>query len=168
MSAHNRTVTLALVFVGCLLILAATGGGIFLTFQAVQQDAREASAVTEGIQHPAPLVKSIYGTEGNLWLTMFREPFETVVFLFRDGSVVTFSTHDASTIDAPISMLVDYLKKSGRSLKDCLIVVHNHFTPAGFTMGDESSYAYLKFRGFRGVFGIYYTATGRFLGVSDR
>jgi len=154
MSAQNRTVTLALVFVGCLLILAATGGGIFLTFQAAQ--------------HPAPLVKSIYGTEGNLWLTMFREPFETVVFLFRDGSVVTFSTHDAATIDAPISMLVDYLKKSGRSLKDCLIVVHNHFTPAGFTMGDESSYGYLKFRGFRGVFGIYYTATGRFLGVSDR
>jgi hypothetical protein len=113
----------------------------------------------------SPGGKTLYCGEGSICKAVFTEPFETVVFLFRDGSFLTYSTHDDKIIDAPISVLADEVINSGRFLEDCLLIVHNHFSPVGFTQGDETCYEFLKRKGFRGVFGIYYPATGRFLGI---
>ena len=106
--------------------------------------------------------ESVSVTVGSVISGFFREPFETVVFIFRDGSFLAFSTSDDKAVSAPISWVTESIQKSGRSAADIILCVHNHFSPVGFTPGDIDAYEYLKGKGFRGVFGIYYTASGRF------
>jgi len=98
----------------------------------------------------------------------FTEPFETVVFRFRDGSFLTFSTNEGSAVGVPISWVTETIEKNGHAVSDIVLCVHNHFTPTGFTLADRRSCGYLRDRGFRGVFGIYYTATGRFRELGEK
>jgi hypothetical protein len=105
---------------------------------------------------------TLYQTEWNIYTTIFKEPFETAVFLFKDGAVLTFSTHEADRVGVAIQTIVEWVGKTGRSIKDCLRVVHNHFSPGGFTDSDRYTYNYLKTKGFIGVFGIYHTSSGVF------
>lgn len=108
---------------------------------------------------------TLYQTEWNIYASMFKEPFETAVFMFKDGTILTYSTHEASRVGVAAQTIVEWTKKSGKNIKDCLLVVHNHFSPAGFTDSDRYTYNYLKNKGFKGVFGIYYTATGMFQAI---
>jgi hypothetical protein len=101
-------------------------------------------------------------TGGSVISGFFREPFETAVFIFRDGSFLTFSTNDDRAVSVPISWVSESIQKSGHAVSDIILCVHNHFSPIGFTSGDMDAYRYLKGKGFRGVFGIYYTANGKF------
>ena len=105
---------------------------------------------------------SVSVTAGSVISGFFREPFETAVFIFRDGSFLTFSTNDDKAVSVPISWVTESIENTGRAVSDIILCVHNHFSPSGFTPGDTDAYRYLRDKGFRGVFGIYYTATGRF------
>jgi len=105
---------------------------------------------------------SVSVTTGSVIFGFFREPFETAVFIFRDGSFLTFSTNDDKAVSVPISWVTESIENTGRAVSDIILCVHNHFSPSGFTPGDTDAYRYLRDKGFRGVFGIYYTATGRF------
>lgn len=166
MTTDTRQSSLALVFVGALLLFLIGGAGIIFKFSAERAESANASAVIDGIE-PTPGGKTLYAGEGSICKAVFTEPFETVCFLFRDGSFLTFTTQDDRMIDAPIAILLAEVSESGRFIEDCLLIVHNHFTPVGFSPGDMRSYHYLRDKGFRGVFGIYYTTTGRFLGLED-
>ena len=106
--------------------------------------------------------ESVTVTQGDVISGFFREPFETIVFIFRDGSFLTFSTNDDNAVGVPISWVTGMIEKTGRSISDIILCVHNHFQPSGFTSPDVGSYRYLRGKGFRGVFGIFYTATGTF------
>jgi hypothetical protein len=106
--------------------------------------------------------ESVSVTGGSIISGFFREPFETAVFIFRDGSFLTFSTNDDKAVSVPISWVTESIENTGRAVSDIILCVHNHFSPSGFTPGDTDAYRYLRDKGFRGVFGIYYTATGRF------
>jgi hypothetical protein len=106
--------------------------------------------------------ESVSVTGGSVISGFFRGPFETVVFIFRDGSFLTFSTSDDKAISVPISWVVESIETTGRAVSDIILCVHNHFSPIGFTTGDRDAYYYLRDKGFRGVFGIYYTASGKF------
>jgi hypothetical protein len=107
--------------------------------------------------------QTLYISQGSIYSTFFKEPFETVVFIFPDGSFSSYSTHDDGKISASINTIVESLEKSGKRIVDCEKVVHNHFTPIGFTEADKRTYGFLKAKGFHGVFAIYYTVTGKFL-----
>lgn len=162
----NPATAMAVVFVGALLILSAGAAGVLLKFHTDRAEASTASATFDGIG-PTQVGVQLYRGEGSLCRQLFTEPFETVIFVFRDGGFLTYSTHDEKHINVPISIIADDIIKSGRAISDCLLCVHNHFSPIGFTHGDELVYEHLKRRGFRGTFGIFYTATGRFLGVEE-
>jgi len=114
----------------------------------------------------APELVSVAG--GSVISGFFAEPFETLVFIFRDGSFLTFSTNEGGAVGVSISWVADTIKKNGRAVSDIILCVHNHFAPSGFSQADRGSYRYLRGRGFRGVFGIYYTATGRFRELEER
>lgn len=101
-------------------------------------------------------------------LTFFSEPFETVIFIFGNLEWMTFSTGDDRIINAPVSWMVERIMAAGYEMSDITHCVHNHFSPVGFTVGDINVYRYLKRSGFRGVFGIYYTATGEFSAIKER
>lgn len=149
-------------------IAAICVSACYLTYEITKADylAKRAEAVFDAIE-PTAQSKTLFCGEGSLCAAMFKEPFETVIFFFRDGSFLTYSTRDDKLIDAPISFIYDAVLETGRSIADCLLVVHNHFSPMGFSPGDQRSYEYLKAKGFHGVFGIYYPATGRFVGVEE-
>jgi hypothetical protein len=108
---------------------------------------------------------TLYQSEWNIYAAMFKEPFETAMFLFSDGSVMTFSTHEVNRVGVATQTIIEWIKKMGKNIGDCVVVAHNHFTPAGFTDSDRYTYNYLKSAGFKGVFGIYYTATGIFQAI---
>lgn len=166
---RNLTINMAAVIVGAILLFALVGTIIMLKVYSDKADAVSGSATFDGIGQPQIGVQ-LYRSEGKLWEgcpAFFSEPFETVVFIFRDGKYLTYSTHDEKHINVPISVIAEDIVKSGHPIRECLLCVHNHFSPVGFTRGDEAAFEYLKRKGFKGVFGIYYTATGRFLGVED-
>jgi len=155
---------MALVVVACILVLCAGAAGIFLQFAEARQDAAEAAAIFDGAEFIGS-GDSVLIKQGVIWKgspAFFTEPFETVVFVFRNGSWVSFTTQHAEAIDCPISLMVEAIIKSGRRIEDITHCVHNHFTPRGFTSGDMDARHYLARKGFAGVFGIYYPASERF------
>lgn len=111
---------------------------------------------------------TLYITEAKLCDSYFREPFETCLVVTYDLSLMSFSTHEATRISASADIIVDRLKQAGIAPKDIAIVVHNHFTPAPFTDADKATYRYLTERGFAGAFGIWYTATSRFVRIEGK
>ena len=152
------------IVVACILVLILGAAGTILKFHEAQADAREGAEVFDGIE-PSFGGESVVVKEGTIWLgcpPFFSEPFETVVFLFRDGSWMSFTTQHSAVIDCPLSIMAEAIRKSGRAVKDALLCVHNHFSPISFTSGDKDAYRYLAGQGFAGVFGIYYTAMGKF------
>jgi len=64
--------------------------------------------------------------------------------------------------------MTETIVKRGQAVSDALLCVHNHFTPIGFTSGDMDARHYLTRKGFVGVFGIYYTASGRFREMEEK
>lgn len=166
----NRTESLGLVVVGCILCLVLAAGGVMLKFYDAQADAKEGAAIFDGIETSGNGA-SVLIKEGTIWNgcpKFFSEPFETVVFIFRNGHWISFTTQHDVIIDCPVSFMVTTIQKSGRTTLDVFFCVHNHFAPVGFTPGDKGAYHYLRGKGFRGVFGIYYTATGRFREMEER
>lgn len=162
-------VNMALVTVICIVILAIGSVAVLYNYYGDKVEASTASATFDGTG-PVEVGVQLYRTAGKIWEgcpRFFSEPFETVVFIFRDGDYLAYSTHDAHHINVPISTIADDIRKCGLDVRACTHCVHNHFSPIGFTRGDEASFEYLKRKGFRGVFGIWYTATGRFLGVEE-
>jgi len=170
----NRLTNLALVVIACILILACAGAIVVIKFNETRMDGQEAAAIldeeSKNLQGKTGvmLAETVMIGEGDICSAFFREPFETVVFMFRDGKFITFSTGHEKTIAIPsVGWIVEQIKARGRRIEDCMFVVHNHFSPAGFSESDLMTWKYLCRKGFSGVFGIYYTASGRFRSVED-
>lgn len=111
---------------------------------------------------------TLYMTQGQICEQYFREPFETCLVVMTDLAALTFSTHEAGRISVPAKVIIEHVKKLGYEVEDIAVIVHNHFTPAGFTQNDKDTYQYLKREGFRGAFGIWYTAVKRFVRLEDK
>jgi hypothetical protein len=103
-----------------------------------------------------------YVGEGNLYRAYFKEPFESALVFYRDGTVFSFTTHDSYIINIPPEYVYDYLvKQKNKPINEVLFIVHNHDRPASFSTGDKDFYHYMKAKGFNGYFIIYYTFSGR-------
>jgi hypothetical protein len=111
---------------------------------------------------------TLFMTQGRLCETYFNEPFEVCVIIMYDLMAMTFSTHEAGKISATATFIVERAKAAGYEVSDMIAVVHNHFTPAGFTSADRATYAYLLKQGFRGSYGIWYTATKTFVPIAEK
>lgn len=111
---------------------------------------------------------TVYITEGRLCESMFTEPFETCLVLTNDLGILTFSTREAGRVGISAPQIVEKIKQSGYEIAQVVAVVHNHFTPAGFTMADRATYNYLKARGFTGIYAIWYTTTKRFIPIQEK
>jgi hypothetical protein len=160
---------MALVVVIAIAVLACGAAGVLVKFYESRVISQEAAAVFDGIA-PTGSGESVLVKEGSIWRgapKFFSEPFETVVFVFRDGRWVSFSTQHAEFIDCPVSMMVEAITKGGRKVADIAFCVHNHFSPIGFTPGDKDARYYLDRKNFRGIFGIYYPANDSFREMED-
>lgn len=102
----------------------------------------------------------LYSNHSNMYSEVFRNPYEVILFFFRDGDVWGFTTKMEYKVAWPIEGIVDYLEGQGKHIEDAVIVIHNHVTLAVFSYEDRVCYSILKRRGFRGAFLLYHNPTG--------
>jgi len=112
-------------------------------------------------------LSSINGSGGTLYVTMadlakeiFRDQVERVVFITADLKIYILNSGEIERIAGPDSRVCEYLKEQGIKISNIALIVHNHFTPRRFTFRDTQTYHYFRNQGFRGLFAIYYPATG--------
>lgn len=101
----------------------------------------------------------IYVQTGNIYEGFFKEPFESVVIIVRDGRCFVVSTHHDKVIAVGPAQIYEYLLRENVNIEDIIVIVHNHLYPNGFSPGDDFFYHYFCKRGFRGVYCIWYPAT---------
>lgn len=105
--------------------------------------------------------ETLYITEMDFAKEIFRDQVERVVFVTADLKFYIFNSGEAGRIAGPESMVCEYLGKQGIRPVDIALITHNHFSPERFTPRDNKTFHYFKNRGFRGLFAIYYPATGK-------
>lgn len=91
--------------------------------------------------------QSIYVRSGNLWATSLSGNCESLLMLFRDGTVLVMTEY----LDRRVSLPWDYVFK-GRSPGDLLIVIHNHLGISRWSEADCRIYRTLREAGFKGYF----------------
>lgn len=123
--------------------------------------APQAAKQVESVFVPAPTV-TVYMGASNLWEKLFTEPVEMIFYLYPNGAIVGFSTYEYDRISGDINQQLEAMEKKGLKLSDVMIIVHNHFTPGSFSTPDRASITTMKKKGFRGIYGIYHTATKTF------
>ena len=90
------------------------------------------------------------------WDQFFKEPYEKIIFIFKDQTFISFHTYEEHRINLSASYMVEQIEKDGRTIKDVATIIHNHPVPSPFSMGDNYIFYQLKIRGFDGFFMIYY------------
>jgi hypothetical protein len=103
----------------------------------------------------------------NIYVSLFKEPFELVFFQFADGSQYLITTQQADRIEVPQRQIIDAFKMIGHRVPDLVVVMHNHLLPRGFSVPDNLFYTILKSEGFHGVYGIFYPASKTVLIKTD-
>lgn len=111
--------------------------------------------------------QGIYVGRGNFLQTLFREPFETAVFLYDDYSFVTWTTQEDHRVGGSVEMIAEYLDDIGKPLPLVRDIIHNHLTPSRFSERDIKSYYQYRAAGFRGRYGIYYPHSKSILWKED-
>jgi len=91
---------------------------------------------------------------------LFKEPFETVYFIFKDGRGLAITSNDYDYVDCDASVALRYIEDSERKIEDCWLIIHNHLTPRHMTLKDKGFRSYFRDRGFEGIFLIYHQSSG--------
>ena len=95
--------------------------------------------------------------EGSLkWDQFFDEPYEIMVFVFKDQTWISFDTQEEHRVNLHPSTMISIIRDKGKSIEDVATVIHNHPIPTSFSIGNNFVFRYLKAEGFDGFFMIYY------------
>ena len=103
----------------------------------------------------------IHATKTNLFLWAFKEPIEKLVVFCNDGELLIFTNEYVEGVVMKPWTLQEYLKKKDKRLEDILFITHNHLRPNSFSEGDYRFYNWLKDKGFKGKFIVYYNYDGK-------
>jgi hypothetical protein len=147
----------ALAAIFFLIILAA-----FAFFNLIMQ--QDSQGPISSVAAPPTLA---YVESGNIFSAFFKEPFERVVLLARDGTFYAFTTQDENAIAVYPEQIYKHLLKQGTEAKDLVIIIHNHWYPDKFSPGDLCFYRYFVKRGFQGSFCIFYSYSRHVLVKED-
>ena len=104
---------------------------------------------------------SIYITEANIFRACFKEPFERLVFVMKDGNSFTYTTRDETSVRASYPYFRSSLKKKGYEISDIIYCIHNHLAVPVFSEADKKFCRHMREDGFVGIFALYYQPTGR-------
>jgi len=103
----------------------------------------------------APNIDSghVYMAKGNLFTEFFKEPVEIIVFIANNGEFYKITNFMSNSVSMVYDEFEDVLAKDKLTTRDIIIVIHNHTGPPfKFTIRDKRFYAYLKHKGFDGLF----------------
>ena len=110
---------------------------------------------------------TVYIQSGNVFKGTFTEPFESVMVVLESGDFFVFTTREEFSIGIGAGYIQDFLKLQGKSVAQGTLVIHNHFHHAHFTQADIRQYHKLRRMGFKGIFAIYHTPTGKVIKYED-
>ena len=98
---------------------------------------------------------AIYITEANIFRACFKEPFERLVFVMKDGNSITYTTHHETSVRASYPYFRSSLRKKGYEISDIIYCIHNHLTKPFFSEGDVNFCRHMRNDGFVGIFALY-------------
>ena len=104
---------------------------------------------------------AIYVTEANIFRACFKEPFERLVFVMKDGNSFTYTTHHETSVKASYPYFRSSLRKKGYKISDIIYCIHNHLTAPVFSEADRKFCRHMRNDGFAGIFALYYQPTGK-------
>ena len=102
---------------------------------------------------------TIYVTEASIFRACFKEPFERIVFLMKDGNAITYTTHHEPFVIMNYGWFRQALKKRGYQISDVIYCIHNHLSSPRFSPKDKDLYRWMKNDGFTGIFALYHQVT---------
>lgn len=103
----------------------------------------------------AILQNETYIRRGNFYKQIFTEPVESVLFLFTNGEFFIFTSMDQNAIYGELNIIIDYLEKKKKDVKDLILVIHNHLNLGSFSSTDTKTYYRLRENGFTGKYLLY-------------
>jgi len=92
---------------------------------------------------------------------VFSEPFETLLLIFRDGTMITITAQLENVIPVSAWTIREIIGKHDKKIEDIALAIHNHLIPMRESFGNKYVYKKLKESGFKGVFCIYYPFSGK-------
>lgn len=96
--------------------------------------------------------------KGNIFSQLFKEPFEIIVFIFKDGTFYAFTNQEENKVSVPT---MDFFEKEKINLADVVFIIHNHFGHPRFSSADIRIDNWLRRNGFKGYFCLYVQANDR-------
>jgi len=106
---------------------------------------------------------AIYVTEANIFRQCFKEPFERIVFVMKDGNSLTYTTHHEHSIRLSYAYFRQSIMKKGYKIVDIIYCIHNHLIKPVFSQADINFYRYMRNDGFTGIFALYHQPTKRII-----
>ena len=110
---------------------------------------------------PSSSGETIYITEGNIFRACFKEPFERIVFVMKDGNSLTYTTHHEHSIRVSFAYFRQSIKKKGYEIVDIIYCIHNHLISPRFSERDKTFCRHMRNDGFAGIFALYHQPTKR-------
>ena len=104
---------------------------------------------------PLAATAQLQGSKYNIFIDAFNEPIEIIYFVFYNGDVHRFTTHDENEVAISVPVMVDTIKRDGNKISNVAIIIHNHWARPYFSDSDKRTYTYLKGKGFKGRFLLY-------------
>ena len=91
----------------------------------------------------------------NVYAQWFTEPVESAYFLWADGTRIQLTSYEWNKVSGNPDEVLEDIKKQGVKIEYCLIIIHNHILPSGFSDTDRGFYRRMKEAGFMGMFLLY-------------
>jgi len=107
----------------------------------------------------------------NPWQRLFTEPIEIVYIIMKDGVGFKHTSRYETKIHLNIGMLerkLKKIKKRNYSIKEIMIVIHNHLRNSEFSPEDHRQYMRLKEHGFNGSFLLYSHMTNKTYNIENK
>ena len=91
----------------------------------------------------------------NAYAQWFTEHVESAYFFWADGTRIKITSYEWTTISCNADEALEEFERHGVKIEYCLLIIHNHLLPTGFSAGDRGFYKRMKEAGFMGMFLIY-------------
>ena len=104
----------------------------------------------------------VYIRSANLWKMLLTQNCESLILLFKDGSLVIITENDERRVSLPWDVVF-----KDRLVKDLVVVIHNHLGIDRWSIADRSMYHRLRGEGFVGLF-LCRLGSGKIIEMEDR
>lgn len=85
-----------------------------------------------------------------------NQPIEIIIFFSINKNIYVQTSNEAKKVNIDCWILEKALEMNVESMRDVVLIVHNHLYPKGFSMDDKKAYLFFVSKGFRGLYCIWF------------